>query len=347
MYDFDVVVVGGGVYGAAVLHSLARKGIHRTLLVEGRTLSSGSTGKSAAMIRVYHRDPFLTDLALSSFDTFKELESSGRFVRTGALFFESMDRLPDVHRQVERLKAKGYRIEIIGRWEAESRCPGIRWPHRSFAVWEPDAGYADPVETTRGWIQQAKRMGAKIMENCPLEKIISDGDRILGVRTESGNIRAKRVVLASGTGTAALLDDLGVTHALASRWIQFHQFQGSGQLSPPSFYNGLDGSFGRPVGKHGAMIGVSCPDGGGTRELNQLQVMQSQMVAGQTVRGLEQSHMSGAVRARDAYTPDGRAWMGAVPNLRGLFVATGGSGAGFRSAPAVGARVAYSVLRSR
>lgn len=345
MYDFDAIVIGGGIYGASVLQALASKGVTRTLLIDSKKLASGSTGQSAAMIRVYHRDQFLTDLALESLGAFRESARQVGFVRTGSLYFESMDRLAQVHKDVERLKDKGYRIQILGRWEAEGVCPGIRWPERSFGIWEPDAGYADPVATTLTWVQKARSRGARIMENCALESVLTEDQRVIGVRTASGDIRAKRVILASGVATSRILGDLGISNSLDSRWIQFHQFQGSGDLTAPAFFNRLDGSFGRPSGKHGALIGVAEAEPQGTQALNRLQVLRSQWVAGHTLRGLEGGTLSGAVRAQDSYAPGRRCVAGALGRYRGLFVATGGSGTGFKNAPAVGSRVAYSVLR--
>src|SRR5258707_12594223 len=43
-------------------------------------------------------------------------------------------------------------------------------------------------------------------------------------------------------------------------------------------------------------------------------------------------------------SPDGRAVMGAIPNVAGLFVAAGFSGTGFKTAPAVGASMAEVIL---
>jgi glycine/D-amino acid oxidase-like deaminating enzyme len=52
----DVVVIGGGVMGAAALHYLVELGCDRPLLLERDALASGSTGRCAGGVRTLFSD---------------------------------------------------------------------------------------------------------------------------------------------------------------------------------------------------------------------------------------------------------------------------------------------------
>src|SRR4051794_41805476 len=52
----EVVVIGGGVMGAAALHYLVELGCERPVLVERETLASGSTGRCAGGVRTLFSD---------------------------------------------------------------------------------------------------------------------------------------------------------------------------------------------------------------------------------------------------------------------------------------------------
>src|SRR6185312_7356724 len=52
----EVVVIGGGVMGAAALHYLVELGCERPVLIERDTLASGSTGHCAGGVRTLFSD---------------------------------------------------------------------------------------------------------------------------------------------------------------------------------------------------------------------------------------------------------------------------------------------------
>ena len=51
---FDVVIVGGGIEGAAAAWALARRGVTDVLVVERSTVGSGMTGKSSGIVRCHY-----------------------------------------------------------------------------------------------------------------------------------------------------------------------------------------------------------------------------------------------------------------------------------------------------
>ena len=47
----DVVIIGGGVIGAAIAYNLAKNGVTDVVLIERDTLACGSTGRCAGGVR--------------------------------------------------------------------------------------------------------------------------------------------------------------------------------------------------------------------------------------------------------------------------------------------------------
>ncbi|MBI4218711.1 MAG: FAD-dependent oxidoreductase, partial [Chloroflexi bacterium] len=62
---FDVIVIGGGVMGAAAAYYLTALG-KRPLLVERNTLGSGGTGRSLAILRMHYSNEVTVRMAHES-----------------------------------------------------------------------------------------------------------------------------------------------------------------------------------------------------------------------------------------------------------------------------------------
>src|ERR671935_1975561 len=70
----DVVVVGGGIVGAAALYYLAALGCERPLLLERATLASGSTGYCAGGVRTLFSDELNVRIGLESIRRLQRFE---------------------------------------------------------------------------------------------------------------------------------------------------------------------------------------------------------------------------------------------------------------------------------
>jgi len=88
---FDVVVVGGGIIGAAVAHAVAAIR-SQVLLVERNRLASGATGHSGGIVRVFHADTADMVAAAEGLAAFRALAAragSDAILKTGFLHFPS------------------------------------------------------------------------------------------------------------------------------------------------------------------------------------------------------------------------------------------------------------------
>ena len=88
----DAVVIGGGVMGASILHSLVSRGVEAPVLLERDTLGSGSTGRSSGAVRMHYSTTVNAHLAWESLRVFQNWGDIVRagdpsFVQTGYMVF--------------------------------------------------------------------------------------------------------------------------------------------------------------------------------------------------------------------------------------------------------------------
>jgi glycine/D-amino acid oxidase-like deaminating enzyme len=74
----------------------------------------------------------------------------------------------------------------------------------------PEDGALDPVETTDLLVAAAVARGAELRVGTQALELVRDGTTVVGVRTSTGVLPATTVVLATGTGTAALCAGVGI-----------------------------------------------------------------------------------------------------------------------------------------
>jgi glycine/D-amino acid oxidase-like deaminating enzyme len=200
----DVVIIGGGATGASTAYHLAKRGVKNVVLLEKQFLASGPTGRSSACVRQHYSTPETCRLVLKAlrfFERFEEL-TGGRtagFVRSGYLLGVD-DRLRKaMEASVQLQQSQGIDSRLITPAEAQAIEPRLAIDDITAACYEPEAGYADPAQTTAGFAAAAREMGVRIMEQTTVTGIHTDGDRIGAVDTNAGRIETRQVLNAAGT----------------------------------------------------------------------------------------------------------------------------------------------------
>ena len=210
----DVVVVGGGITGAAAAWRFADAGV-RVVLVEARRIGRGSSSATTALLMQEPDEDFtllakrygtakatrIWELSVGATHEFvrtlAKLRISCDLVRRDSVYYaatlEHAGRLRDEHRR--RVEA-GFR----GRWltgAAVRRAVGFDAPA---ALRTQGNAQADPFRACVGMIRAAVRGGATVFENSPVTAIVPSRHDVV-VDTGSGSIRADRVVIATGYAT--------------------------------------------------------------------------------------------------------------------------------------------------
>ncbi len=199
----SAVVIGGGAMGCSVLYHLAKSGITDAILLERNQLTSGTTWHSAAQVRQLRSTRNLTRLIQYSARLYADLETeTGQqtgWYQTGSISIATNpDRLTHIRRQAALAKGYGVRGEEIGVDELRRLWPVANFDDVIGAIWSPDDGRVNPSDFCQALTKGAKAHGARIFKNTPVTGFLKSDDRIAGVKTAAGDVRADNVIICGG-----------------------------------------------------------------------------------------------------------------------------------------------------
>jgi len=356
----EVVVVGGGCIGASVAFHLAGRGLGVVLVDKGH-IASGATGHSGALVRQHYEARLGIRLARESLGFFQRFAAetgfSCDFRTTGFLSGARTRDVPAFDALLGLMQQEGVRAVRLTPGEATSAEPSLDASDYEALVYDPDAGYADPIATATGFARAAERRGATVLEGRPVRSIVTKHKDVTGVRLPgAGLIETERVVLAAGNWTAALARPLGVR--LPIRFVRgdvaiLRRPIGFGP--PPKIHFDFYGNtYSRPDADKDTLAGYMDTSPRKTIARHELA---DDSVPARTVRDLR-SRLSKRFPSMERSQPRG-GWSGvydvtpdAYPIVdaagpRGLFVAAGLSGHGFKLSPALGRLLAEYVATDR
>jgi glycine/D-amino acid oxidase-like deaminating enzyme len=350
----EVVIIGGGATGASTAYHLAKRGVKGVVLLEKQFLASGPTGRSSACVRQHYSTPQTCRLVLKAlrfFERFEEL-TNGRtagFVRTGYLLGVD-DRLrKEMEASVRLQQSQGIDSRLITPAEAQAIEPRLAIGDLTGACYEPDAGYADPAQTTAGFAAAAREMGVTIMEDTRVTGLCADGDRITAVETNRGAIETRRVLNAAGTWSHHLARMVGVELPITvcRHKIALVGWPAAARGPHPMVYDFVTNIYTRP--ETGDMILVGPLDSEELQDRADPDAYRegldldekTDLLARAATRFpvLEESAVQKAYAGCFDVTPDWHPVIDA-PGPEGFYVAAGFSGHGFKLSPAIGEMVA-------
>jgi glycine/D-amino acid oxidase-like deaminating enzyme len=211
----DVVVLGGGIIGAACAHELASLGASVTL-VEGEHLAAGASGRNlgllvmpddAALVPMYQAsvEAYLRAVDEAPFDVLLDREPCGV-----VLVALEEDDLEEASAQADFLSAQGIAVESL------DSAAAIHDTEPALAdglpgVWHVDHGRrVDPGALTVALAGLASRRGAVVRHHLQARALHVEGGRVAGVVTDEGVLPADTVVVAAGPWSPSLLEPIGV-----------------------------------------------------------------------------------------------------------------------------------------
>jgi len=210
----DVVVVGGGIVGAAVAERLARDG-RRVVLVERGEIGREASWAAAGLLTPVHPWRYPAPLlaldaeSLAMWDDVAarlraETEIDLEMRRTGLLsLIETDDDETEADRRVAWKRAHGERAERLTRDEALAREPSLA-PSIRGALFFPDLAQIKNHRAAPAFARAAQRRGATLLERTSALAFIETNGRVVGVRTSAGDVAAGAVVLAAGAWSVEL-----------------------------------------------------------------------------------------------------------------------------------------------
>ena len=157
----DILVIGGGVNGTSIAMALAKRNAGKITLIEKGGLATGATGRSGAMVREHYLNVELVRMASDAKKFFqewpKEMGYDLKFQTTGRiLLFDESDAGAAIANS-EMNRTEGVNIETLSPEKTMELIPLANLDDVKISLYEPEAGYADPVATTYAFAIEAQK----------------------------------------------------------------------------------------------------------------------------------------------------------------------------------------------
>ena len=212
--DVQLAVIGGGIVGVSVLYWLAKLGWTDTVLLERRELTSGSTWHAAGNTTYFGPYPKMTALFAGSIGTYLRAEQetglSVGFHQTGSLRLAATVRELELFQiDTSRYAELGIPYHIRTRDEVAELHPFIDISAIYGAAHTPTDGHVDPTGATNALAQAARLRGASIERHCPVVSLHRSAGKWV-LETENGAVTAKNVVVATSFWAREMLAPLGL-----------------------------------------------------------------------------------------------------------------------------------------
>lgn len=357
----QAIVVGGGVFGVSAANELATRGWQVDLFDPGPLPrpEAASTDISKIVRMDYGADALYTELMERALPLWRRLNESWReelYHEDGFLVLSLAPFSPGgfEYDSLRTLTARGHAVDRLNGAQLSARFPAwdaSRYPDGYF---NPEAGWVESGRAVSRMIEDAKRLGVRVVAGQGVSKLIEEGSRVTGVVTTSGvGVRADVVLIAAGAWTPILAPHLASVMWPVAQPV-FHLRPGDPEaFRPPRFTvwaAGISetGWYGFPANAEG--IVKIANHGPGRRVHPDAPRM---IAAGDEARlrdflreslpALAAAPLSTSKTCLYCDAFDGDFFIGRDPDRPGLAVAAGDSGHGFKFAPVLGEIIADAI----
>ncbi|MEL7301639.1 MAG: FAD-dependent oxidoreductase [Pseudomonadota bacterium] len=203
-----VVIIGGGVIGCSVAYHLTKLGWQDVVLLERKSLTSGTTWHAAGLIAQLRASANMTRLAKYSQELYGALEEetgvATGFKRCGSITVAlTEERREEINRQAAMARAFGVEVEEISPAEVKEKYAHLDIAGVTGGVWLPLDGQGDPANIAHALAKGARQRGATVLERTRAVDVRREGRRITGVSWaneagEQGEIACEHVVNCGG-----------------------------------------------------------------------------------------------------------------------------------------------------
>lgn len=333
----DIVVIGGGLAGAALSWALSEKG-RKPLLIEQHTVGgAGATAHSRGMIRAYDPDPHLAAFGVDGVRLWADINATAPnlFVQPGLLYFLTDENVDKASQLIDSLDLRQTPIERVNGVQVKELYPDINprlTAPTQHALWEPNGGYIDPRRAARVLADEAVRLGATVLEGCEITGYQKTANAFT-LDTGNGKITARQIILAVGAQT----QKFSVESNVFCRSIPLTSFADDTADAPGlCLIDEISQSYLRPSGERLYYAGGAKQNDAGSLSNICFDTPAANAQNLSLTRGLLSTNTNRVLTGHpgfDAYTPDFRPLLHHPDNNEGLGVFTGFSGRGAKYLP--------------
>ncbi|KIV78241.1 hypothetical protein PV11_09977 [Exophiala sideris] len=372
-HDETILIVGAGAFGLSTALALRERGFRNITVIDryDPPVRDGSSNDISRIIRSDYNDPFYARLAKEAIESWKTSNIYGpHFHQTGFLLTSQVANDPFFEKTKEVLKSQSQKYrEFSSTAEIKRTFPGLKHIQDGLnGYFNPSSGWADAAGAIKAVATRLSDLGVSIItgpRGTMQSLIIDSKSRVTGVNVVSGEpLRASKVILATGAWTNRYLDlDYTITgSAQPVGFIQLTPEEAQELADNPVAINMTSAVFFFPpspdnilkVAYHGH--GFEVEDFGKEGRTVSAPQRDSDNAASSWLPDDADKYLRAGLRqfvpdvAERPWTRGRLCWYTETPTgdfiadyhqaVSGLFVATGGSGHGFKFLPVLGQYIA-------
>lgn len=345
-----VAIVGGGICGLAIGWRLAQAG-HAVTIYDRREVAREATWASSGyLIATSGDDPFarLIQEGCAKWPDFAaELSAaSGQdldYRREGSIAIAEATNAAELRAACAFEQRLGWPVEWLDAKALRAAEPSLS-QNLVGGLFDPQTHWVDNRAVGDALAVAVERAGGNIEPHCPVERILVEGDRVVGLQTSDRRIAADTVLLAAGAWTGRIG---GVPPAAQIVTIPIKGEMLAVQMPPDAPLHHLikrpSGGALVPRSSGRLVIGTTVENVGFDQQVvvrTVLELLQDAAHAVPVILDLPLLEVWAGLRP---FTPDGEPVLGSTV-VPGLWVATGLGAHGIMTAPAVADGVAKAVM---
>jgi sarcosine oxidase, subunit beta len=203
--EYDVLIIGGGGHGLGAAYYLAKDhGISNVAVLEKSWIGGGNTARNTMTIRDNYLRGSSVVLHRESMKLWRELGRELNFnimlhERGMITFLQSGSQWSQARRMADTMDVFGSPYILWSKSDLRRKIPfyvdSPRMPIQG-AVYHPKVAIARHDAVAWGFARAADARGVDIVQNCEVTGILRRGNRVTGVETTRGVIRAKKIGMA-------------------------------------------------------------------------------------------------------------------------------------------------------
>ena len=206
----QVVIIGGGVVGTAILYHLAKAGITDTVLIEKNELTAGSTWHAAGNIPTYANSWLGMRAGNYAWALYKELakniEAPITYRHTSAIWpAHTPERMQLFEHLCGVSRSAGFNLSMLTPCEIEQMHPYWKTDGSVLGgIIDPYEGDIDPSQLTQALAKHARDLGAEVRRFTPVTGLHQRLSGEWEVETSHGIVVSGTVINAAGSSGAVV-----------------------------------------------------------------------------------------------------------------------------------------------
>jgi glycine/D-amino acid oxidase-like deaminating enzyme len=346
------VIVGGGIWGLSTAYHLARAGRTGVVILERNGgLFDETTSQAAGLVGQIRATPLMRRAIRYAIDLFTAFDSGHDpgFHQVGSLLLAlTPERMSSFEEHVEHANRNGVEARFVDGAEMSRLAPHLDATRVEGGYFVPEDGYLDPRQCARAFCSAAENLGADIRAGTTVTGLCVRDGRVVGVETDRGLVEAEQVVVTAGPWTGILAKTVGYEPSMVPirhQRVTTAPVQGIPDHHP--VVRVTDASCYLRPEEGGYLYGFFEPDpttyedlpaGFRTADIEEpVAVMEeARERLAPIFPVLSELETVAYKRGLTTFAPDGAYLVGPVPQVEGLFVATGCAALGIAGSAAVG-----------